>query len=69
MSAASWTIVAHDAATGAELFRCSPLELLQANADDDDDALAAVAALTANPAALFFWPTHAGAVYLERVTP
>jgi hypothetical protein len=68
MSAASWAIVAHDAATGAELFRCSPVELLESNADDDD-ALAAVAALTANPAALFFWPTHAGAVYLERVTP
>ena len=68
MSAASWTIVAHDAATGAELFRCSPAELLESNADDDD-ALAAVATLTANPAALFRWPTHAGAVYLERVTP
>jgi len=68
MSAAPWTIVAHDAATGVELFRCSPDELLQANADDDD-ALAAVAALTANPTALFCWPTHAGAVYLERVTP
>jgi hypothetical protein len=68
MSAASWTIVAHDAATGAELFRCSPVELLESNADDDD-AFAAVAALTANPTALFCWPTHAGAVYLERVTP
>ena len=68
MSAESWTIVAHDAATGAELFRCSLAELLESNGDDDD-ALAAVAALTANPAALFFWPTHAGAVYLERVTP
>jgi hypothetical protein len=68
MSAAPWIIVAHDAATGAELFRCSPAELIASNADDDD-ALAAVAALTANPAALFCWPTHAGAVYLERVTP
>jgi hypothetical protein len=61
-----WEIVATDAATGAEQWRATPEAVLEAN-PDDDLIRAGVAALEVNATVMFFVPTHAGALYLERV--
>ena len=61
-----WEIVANDAATGAEQWRATPEAVIEAN-PDDDLIRAAVAALEVDATVMFFIPTHAGALYLERV--
>ena len=60
-----WQIVATDAASGREEWTATPAELLEAN-PGDDLIRAGVAALEVDATVVFFLPTHAGALYLER---